>query len=222
MWNLIFPLYGVNPSTAPLRLQIKLKRAAEWRNRTSAVRLLYFVLVQYCKLSTLSRRPNTVRETSQLFARCRPNVHLLLSQCCAVIQDCGMIRLRDCLVMAQTLHVVITFDLLSFWYRGLWNVDSSQPPIRAPTEHGGWVEAGYPVCEVVALQFVKKGDSEMSSRSSFPKQSYLRQGSTPSSTPRVTLNRLSCFAVRIGFDSNTTERCGWSRCYSGLRLGISP
>ena len=41
------PRYGVNPilypSTAPLRLQIKLQlqRAAEWRNRTEAVRLLY-------------------------------------------------------------------------------------------------------------------------------------------------------------------------------------
>ena len=136
MWNLIFPLYGVNPSTAPLRLQIKLKRAAEWRNRTEAVRLLYFVLVQYCKLSTLSRRPNTVRETSQLFARCSPNVHLLLSQCCAVIQDCGMIRLRDCLVMAQTLHIVITFDLLSFWYRGLWIAASLQYERRRSTEDG--------------------------------------------------------------------------------------
>jgi hypothetical protein len=140
--------------------------------------------------------------------------------CRAVIQDCGMIRLRDCLVMAQTLHVVVTFDLLSVWYRGLWIAASLQYERRRSKEV--WVDAGYPVCEVVALQFVKKGGSEMSSKSNFPKQSYLRQGSAPSSTPRVTLNRLSCFAVRIGFNSNTTERCGWSRCYSGLRLGISP
>ena len=61
-----------------------------------------------------------------------------------------------------------------FWRRGPWIAASLQYERRRSTEV--WVDAEYPVCEVVAMQFVKKEDSEMSSRSNFPKQSYLRQG----------------------------------------------
>jgi hypothetical protein len=104
-----------------------------------------------------------------------------------------------------------------FWYRGPWIAASLQYERRRSTEV--WVDAEYPVCEVVAMQLVTRGDSEMSRRSNFPKQSYLRQGSAPSSTPRVTLNSLSCSAVRIGFNSSTIEMCAWSRCVFRPSIG---